>query len=217
MAKSRPVDFINLARLAVSIAANWQLFYPNYVVNFTNLADFTALTQLFLAKTSANATQDILKKDNSANLKTLLSAVRMNAPRLKEYIRDAYSINLEATYAAYGLEKSGSNYVFPSDNDRLSQRLSILLAKLKEPNNPIALRNKGLVFWQDIVTRHNREWNLSKNMKSNKAQLSQECRNLQKEISGLLSKLFRQISLDNDKSQVASVRRTFGFLNETYK
>jgi hypothetical protein len=37
------------------------------------------------------------------------------------------------------------------------------------------------------------------------------------EVGDKLSKLFRQIAIDNDRDQVASVRRTFGFLNETYK
>ena len=106
---------------------------------------------------------------------------------------------------------------FPADNDRLLQRLSMLLAKLQEPGNPIANRNQGLLYWQDLINRHAIEWQLSKNMKSQKSQLAQECRDMHQEVGDKLSKLFRQIAIDNDKDQVASVRRSFGFLNETYK
>ena len=120
-------------------------------------------------------------------------------------------------YATYGLERIKNTITFPIDNDRLMQRLSMLLAKLQEPNNPIALRNQGLIYWSDLISRHTLEWNTSRNMKSNKSQLSQECRNLHDQVGAILSKLFRQIVLDFDKNQVASVRRSFGFLNETYK
>ena len=214
---TRPSDYINLAQLAKTIALNWQTSYPNYTVNFINNADFTALAQLFLDKTNDNANQDIIKKGNTAKLKQINQDIRKSTSTLKEYIKDSYSVNLESEYAAYGLEKTGTNYTFPTDNDRLKQRLSILLDKLREPNNPIKARNKGLTYWEDLITQHTSEWDSSKNMKSQKSQKSQECRDLQKQVSAILSKMYRQLAIDFDKNQVASVRRSFGFLNETYK
>jgi hypothetical protein len=214
---NRPTDFTNRAQLIMTVKSNWLQFYPNYNVNFTTQADFALLAQNFYDKATQNANQDTLKKDNTANLKTLNAEIKKSSVRLKEYIRDAYEVNLEAMYAAYGLEKIGTNHTFPADNDRLLQCLSVLLLKLQEPNNPLADRKLGLTYWEDIITRHATAWTLSKNMKSTKAQLSQECRDLHKEVGDKLSKLFRQIAIDNDRSQVASVRRTFGFLNEVYK
>ena len=214
---TRPTDYVNLSQLCVTVAANWLQFYPTYVVNFSSLADFTALAQDFFDKANQNANQDISKKDNSATLKALTKEIRTSLPRLKEYIRDEYSTNTDAMYAAYGLELVTNRMAFPTDNDRLMQRLSILLLKLQEPNNPLASRNKGLAYWENLITQHATEWTTAKNMKSQKAQLSQDCKNLKKDAEQKLSKLYRQIAIDNDRSQVASVRRSFGFLNETYK
>lgn len=214
---TRPTDYINRAQLGVTVASNWQQFFPNYGVNFTNVADFAALTQHFYDKANQNANQDANKRDNSAKLKSINVEIKKGTVRLKEYIRDSYSANIEAVYASYGLEHIGKNIGFPADNDRLMQRLTMLLAKLQEANNPLAARNMGLTYWEDLIARHATEWTLSKNMKSTKSRLSQECRDLHIEVGNKLSKIFRQITLDNDRDQVASVRRTFGFLNETYK
>ena len=159
-----------------------------------------------------------IKKIIRQNLKTLNAEIKKSVVRVKEYIRDSYTANIDATYASYGLEhKIGTNYTFPTDNDRLMQRLGMLLAKLQEANNPLAARNMGLTYWEDLIARHTTEWTLSKNMKSTKSQLAQECRDLHNEVGDKLSKIFRQITIDNPRDQVASVRRTFGFLNETYK
>ena len=68
---TRPTDYINRAQLGVTVASNWQQFFPNYGVNFTNLADFTTLTQNFYDKANQNANQDANKKDNSAKLKNI--------------------------------------------------------------------------------------------------------------------------------------------------
>jgi hypothetical protein len=214
---TRPTDYINRAQLAITVAANWQQFYPTYVVNFTTAANMATLAQNFYDKANQNANQDILKKDNTANLKSITQEIRKNTARLKEYIRDEYDTNVEAMYAAYGLEKVNNNISFPTDNDRLMQRLGILLAKLQEAGNPLASRKQGLVYWQDIITRHATEWTTAKNMKSTKSQLAQECKDMHKTVGDKLSKMYRQIAIDNDRDQVASVRRSFGFLNETYK
>jgi hypothetical protein len=214
---NRPADFTNRAQLGITVKNNWLQFFPNYTVNFITQANFALLVQNFYDKATQNANQDTIKKDNTANLKTLNAEIKKSSVRLKEYIRDAYEVNIEAMYAAHGLEKIGTNYTFPADNDSLLQSLSVLLLKLQEPNSPLADRKLGLTYWEDIITRHAAAWTLSKNMKSTKAQLSQECRDLHKEVGDKLSKLFRQIAIDNDRNQVASVRRTFGFLNEVYK
>jgi hypothetical protein len=214
---TRPTDYNNRAQLAITLVANWQQFHPNYVVNFTNIVDFTALAQSFYDKANQNANHDILKKNNSANLKSITQEIRKNTARLKEYIRDEYDTNIEAMYAAYGLEKVNNNIAFPTDNDSLMQRLGILLAKLQEANNPLAGRKQGLAYWEDLITRHATEWVTAKNMKATKSQLAQECKDMHKIVGDKLSKMYRQIAIDNDRDQVASVRRSFGFLNETYK
>jgi dTDP-4-amino-4,6-dideoxygalactose transaminase len=214
---TRPNDYINRAQLGISVAQNWQQNYAAYNVNFTNKAAFLALAQSFYNKSNQNANQDALKKDNTENLKSISNEIIKSSARLKEYIRDAYSTNTDAMYAAYGFEKIGNGYTLPRDNDRLMQRLTMLLAKIQEAGNPIASRNQGLAYWQDLIARHVTEWTTSKNMKGQKATLSQECKELHKEVGNILSKIYRQIALDYPRDQVASVRRSFGFLNETYK
>jgi hypothetical protein len=214
---TRPTDYINRSQLAVTVADNWLQFFPTYSVNFTTQGKFKILSQNFYMKANENANQDVTKKDNSATLKSINIDIRKGSVRLKEYIRDEYTVNIDAIYASYGLEIINKNFMFPTDNDRLMQRLGMLLAKLQEPNNPLANRNQGLAYWEDLITRHAAEWTLSKNMKATKSKLSQECRDMHTEVGDKLSKLFRQIAIDNDRDQVASVRRTFGFLNETYK
>jgi len=107
-------------------------------------------------------------------------------------------------------------YSLPADNDSRAQRLAILLQKRNEPNDPIAMRTQGLAYWQGLIATHATEWVNSKNLKSQKAQLSQNCKALHKQAGEWLQKLYRQLAIDNDKSTIDTVRRTFGFLNETY-
>lgn len=213
----QPQDYLNRANLGLSVFTNWTNFFPNYQVNFCTQASFKQLFTDFSAQAMLNSQQDALKKNNTQNLKTVNSQITKGVVRLKEYIRDAYSTNIDAMYAAYGLEKDTKNtYSLPVDNDRRAQRLAILLQKLGEANNPIATRTQGLAYWQGLITTHDTEWTSSKNLKSQKAQLSQNCKALHKQAGEWLQKLNRQIAIDNDKSTVDTVRRTFGFLNETY-
>lgn len=213
----QPQDYLNRANLGLSVFTNWTNFFPNYQVNFCTQASFKQLFTDFSAQAMLNSQQDALKKNNTQNLKTVNSQITKGVVRLKEYIRDAYNTNIDAMYAAYGLEKDTKNtYSLPVDNDRRAQRLAILLQKLGEANNPIATRTQGLAYWQGLITTHDTEWTSSKNLKSQKAQLSQNCKALHKQAGEWLQKLNRQIAIDNDKSTVDTVRRTFGFLNETY-
>ena len=214
---NRPNDYINRAQLAISVAKSWGDNFPIYKVNFTTKSTFSILAQNFYQSANLNANNNALKKVNTEKLKQINDEIRTSSSRLKEYIRDSYTTNIDAMYAAYGFEKIGTTYVMPRDNDRLMQRLGMLLAKLQEPNNPIAGRNKGFLYWQELIFKHEMEWTKSKELKSSKAQISQDCKELHKEVGAILSKIFRQIALDNPADKVASVRRAFGFLNETYK
>lgn len=216
--KQQPQDYINRASLGVTVATNWANFYPNYVVNFCTQAAFAQLFTDFLQKAHDNTQQDQLKKSNTANLKEVNDKISKGATRLKEYIRDAYPNSYEVEYSAYGLEKGNKGTItFPTDNDSRKQRLAILLQKLNEPNNPIATRNQGLVYWKDLIDTHSTEWDTSKNLKSGKSQLSSECKALHEQAGEWLKKLHKQISIDFNKNQIDNVRRTFGFLSETYK
>ena len=214
---TRPNDYINRAQLSIGLAHNWLQNFSTYNVNFTTQANFAVMAQNFYNKAYQNSNQDALKKNNTANLKAINTEILKSSARLKEYIRDEYDTNIDAMYALYGFEKIGSGYTLPRDNDRLMQRLDIMLNKLQEPNNPLVTRKQGLVYWEGVITQHRTEWLASKNMKGQKAQLSQECKDMHKAVGEIISKIYRQISLDYPRDQVASVRRTFGFLNETYK
>lgn len=214
---NQPQNYINRANLGISIADNWANFFPNYQVNFCTQSTFKQLFADFSAQAMLNSQQDALKKNNTQNLKTVNEQITKGTVRLKEYIRDTYNTNIDAMYAAYGLVKNGKNaYSFPFENDNRGQRLAILLQKLNEPNDPIATRTQGLVYWQGLITTHATEWASSKNLKSQKAQLSQNCKALHKQAGEWLQKIHRQLAIDNDKSTIDTVRRTFGFLNETY-
>lgn len=214
---NRPTDYINRAALAVNVATKWGSSYPTYNVNFTTQTNFLTKAQALQAKSTQNATHDAVKKDNTNALKEVRKQIRANTTRLKNYIKDEYEENADAMYSAYGLEKIKNNFIFPTDGDRLSQRLSMLLVKLQEPNNPIANRKQGLTYWQNLITEHDTLWAASKNMKMDKSNLVIECRDLHKEIGDILSRLYRQIALDYPRDQVALIRRNFGYLNETYK
>ena len=215
---SKPTDYVNRAALGVNLAKNWLLSYPNYTVSFVTQADMEALSNDFSAKAIENSLQDSLKQTNSVALKNANTEISKAVTRLKAYIKDEYEVNLETHYAAYGLEKDGNNnYIIPTDNDRREQRLTILLQKLSEPNNPIATRKVGLAFWTDVIAQQKAAWNDSKAMKSRKAQLAEECRTMHVQSGEWISKLYKSIAIDFEKSKVASTRRAFGFLNETYK
>jgi hypothetical protein len=215
---SNPGDYLNRAALARNVAKKWGEVFPNYTVRFCTQANLLVLADNFYAKALANSEHDGNKKQNSDALRMINKKITQSIARLKEYIRDEYGEDAAANYALYGLEKGkGTNYTFPTDNDRRAQRLIILLQKMGEANNPLASKKQGLAYWTETISSHSTLWEASKSMKSTKSELSQACKAYHKEVGDLLAKLHKQISIDFDKSEVATTRRSFGFLTETYK
>lgn len=217
MAK-HPVDYVNLASLGVNVGKQWRDNFPEYSPTFCSKTEFLLFHEQFLAEAQLNNEHDALKKKNTAALKEVNATITTSTKRLKEYIRDAYSKDAEPEYAAYGLEKTKTNsYAFPKDNDSRKECLARLIARMSSPQNPLANRTQGLSYWTDLVTRHTIEWEKSKNLKSRKAELSENCKANLKKATTLQKKLLAQIKIDFEKENLATVRRRFGFLNETYQ
>ena len=217
MAK-HPVDYVNLASLGVNVGKQWRDFFPDYNPTFCSKQEFLLFHEQFLAEAQLNNEHDALKKKNTVALKEVNATITSSTMRLKEYIRDVFGKDAEAEYAAYGLEKIKSNsYSFPKDNDSRRECLARLIARMNSPQNPIATRTQGLAYWTDLVTRHTIEWEKSKTLKSRKSELSENCKANLKKATTLQKKLLAQIKIDFERENLPTVRRRFGFLNETYQ
>lgn len=215
---SNPGDYLNRAALARNVAKKWGEVHPGYTVRFCTQANLLALADSFYAKALANTEHDGNKKQNSDELRAVNKKITQSVARLKEYIRDEYGVNAEANYVLYGLEKTrNKTYTLPTDNDKRAQRLILLLQKLNEFHNPLAAKHQGLAYWEELKSSHSVAWEASKNMKGTKAELSQSCKAFHKEVGDLLTKLYKQIAIDFEKLDIATTRRSFGFLTETYK
>lgn len=215
----KPLDFANMAALGISVATSWQSRHPNYTVKFTTATALLTTSVLFRDKATLNQAQDGLKKDNTVALKTINIEVRDAVKILRRYIQGEYPTikDWSAHFAAYGLEAIAQRtYGLPSDNDRRIQRLNILVNKLQESNNPFALRDFGLVYWQNLLTRLENEWTLSKTLKGDKTTLSSETVAYMTEVSETLQKLYASIRIDFPKANIAKTFREFGFLNEVF-
>ena len=220
MASNRPQDIINLAELGILVAKNWLQRYPTYTIKFAVIADLDTKANAFKAKALDNTVKDSDKKNNTLALKTVNKEIINGIKILKKYIKAEYPLekDLSGYYAAYGLELIGKGgYNLIADNDRRSQRIDILLAEMSKPNNVLANKAYGLVFWQDLKNRHTTEWALSKALKGDKTSLSRETQTLMKEVDEILKKLHASIKIDFPKTDVKKILREFGFLNEVYK
>lgn len=220
MSNSRPSDYVNLAELGIIVAQSWQNNYSDYTIKFVTPSELLNLSVLFKTKAVENTQQDVYKKQNTTALRTVNKEIDTAIKMLRRYLKAEYVTekNLSTHYAQYGLElDKGNSFSIVSDNDRRRQRMSILIAKLSEPNNPIAAKQFGLSHWIQLQAQHNTAWDDSKNMKTRKTTLSRETQKYAAEVKELLRKLQAQIKIDFPKTDHPKVLREFGFLNEVYK
>jgi hypothetical protein len=122
----------------------------------------------------------------------------------------------ESWYINYGLRKvNGSIWSFSSDNDTAKQQIDTLVAKLSEPNNPIANRKFGLTYFTDLRNEFVSTWDTSKALKSQKTVISQECIALKTQAILYQRDLKKMIQMSFRGQNINKVLREFGFLSET--
>lgn len=217
---AQPNDYTNLAELTVRVATNWRNKFPNYKVNFIEQSTLEADAIALKTKALANSTQTSTKKSNTEELRKVNAEVKEATMILKKYIaaENPKEKNLGTIFSAYGLEKIGITfYGISVDNDKRAQRISILIAKMEESNDPYANKEFGLAYWQNLQARHIAAWENSKNIKSDKSTLVRETKELFAKCKKNLNFLYKQVAIDFDGQNIASIRREFGFLNEVYK
>lgn len=216
----RPKDYVNLSELAINVAQAWKNNHSDYLVKFTNFTELAAESLAFRQKAELNATYDIVKKKNTEDLRVVNKEINAALGFLRKYLRAEYpeQKDMGSFYSQYGLERGLKGiYDLPSDNDRRRQRISILIAKLGESDNPFTNKQFGLAYWQGLKNRHSIAWEESRVMKANKSILSREVSFYKISINEKLKKLYAQIKIDFPKADTPKVLREFGFLGEIYK
>jgi hypothetical protein len=220
MATKRPSDYVNSAALCVNVALNWRTRFSTYEVKFANFTDFETEANAFKAKALVNASQDSTNSNAVALLKTTNKTINESVKVLRKYIVAEYPLlkNVNTHLLNYGLEtNSRGTYEIPSDNDRRVQRITILVNKMSEPNNPFAQKDFGLTHWQQLQTDQKTAWETSLEGKGDKTTHSRETKAYFDTLNEVLRKLSLQIKIDFPKADHKKIMREFGFLNETYK
>ena len=211
-----PWSYVDLAQLGIKVAENWANLYPNYTANFTTAADLLVFHQDFLTSVTKSKEQDGIKQEDTTSLKTINETIDSSLAQLKISIKFAHRVTNSSFFSAYGIAKKNNAYIFPRDNDGRNQALTMLINKLREPNNIVAQQPEGLQFWADLAAAHAQAWRKTSTTPAVKSSFVGTNEEMFEQSSELLRKLRRQIQIDFPKKQVSSVIRSFGFLEESF-
>ncbi len=214
-----PQQQANSALLCLEISRRWANNHAQWQTPFADAGLMQREGQTLatlLQEVDANETS---KKRNTQALKDANLAINKAVSKLKAYIKTEYdnSKDWDEYFKEYGLEPNKNNiYILLSDNALRQVALQKLINKLQEPNNPFANRSLGLAQWQNLQRTHNQLWEESNDLRGNRSSLTPKVGEQYAKIQELLKKLLKYIDLSFNKEQATGLKRSLGFLKESF-
>lgn len=212
-----PSDLTNLAQTGITSGTVWGSKYPTLIVSFVNQPDYLLFHETMRNDILIQKQNDATRREVTSRLKAVNKTINSHLKNLKDYLSDEYGKDISKVwYAAYGIEKKGSLYILPTDNDGRGRSLDILIQELSKPNNPIATKKYGLSFWINQRDEHKEIWASSKAIDGTRSIYADKLKTAKLEAKRLQSRLRMHLRATYGE-QYKSIWRDFGFQNEKYK
>jgi len=214
-----PTQQANAALLSLEVGRRWANNHPQWQVPFADAVLMQREGQILkdmLQRVDSNETS---KKRNTLDLEASNKRINAAITKLKGYIRTEYDSTKgwDEYFKEYGLtpNKSGT-YMLIADNALRQVALQKLIAKLQEANNPFANRTLGLLQWQDLQQQHARLWETSNDLRADRSLLTPQISEQYDKLQVLFDKMLKYIDLSLNKEQAVGLKRSLGFLKESF-
>ncbi len=214
-----PVKYTTTAHLGKDAAVLWRDNHPTFdfsLLNFQNLETESDKLLVLIANNKANVSD---KRSNTQTLAITNKAINNSAAVLKKLIAAEYARTKDksAYFLAYGFSKTTNrSFTLPVDNNERKAALLVLAAKLQEVGNPFANRDIGLRGWLQLMSDHEFNWRDSTLIRSERSDTSKDAAKQYEKVRKMLYILYHYLGLAFIDEDVAKIRRSFGFLKESF-
>jgi hypothetical protein len=214
-----PTRKISTAQLGLEIGNNWDNKFPNLQVPNLNARTLQQTSQRLKDLLTAGELNLNQLKQNTVDLAALNKDINLKVRTLKNYIKiqciGQPKTAVTAMYSSYGLIELSNIYALPRDNGFRQTALLSLVAKLQEPNNPIAMQTYGLRFWSDLQAHHSQYWNTSNQARANKSNYADQTEQLVIEVQKNLQHIRQCMKMQYSGLELNRQKRYIGFLKES--
>lgn len=207
-----PNDDINLAALCVRVANKW-VAYPQLTLVFITQADYAVQATAFNALIQQRVLEQQTRPTNTRTTKELTAEINLGMKVVRGYLLEKYkdAIKAKTYYPDFGLEKKGTAWTLPTDQQRVL--VAIRTAKAGVVTHGFGTKSFGTTFWTTMETNYtNAIQNSINNDGSSSATVAQK-EVMKKEIKKTLTALRNAIRA-NYPDQYAGILRDFGFQKE---
>ena len=214
-----PAKYTSVANLGKDAAILWRDNHSTFSFPLLDYRTLETEADKLLALIADNQHNISDKRSNTQTLATTNKAINEAAAVLKKMITAEYArIKDKSPYfIAYGFVNRGKNHwVFPADNNERKAALITLCNKLQEANNPFVSRDIGLSGWLQLMSDHEFNWRDSTLIRSERSDSSKETMEQYEKLRKMLYILFHYLGLAFIDEDVAKIRRSFGFLKESF-
>ena len=146
-----PTTDINLAALAVRVAAKWADYPQLELVSLTQ-ADFAADATQFNTLVQQRVVEMNTRPNTTLSVKELEASIAKGMTAVRGYLFEVYEDQKAAAthYADFGLEKKGSAWKLPTDQQRLISALATIKTSIVSYN--FGSKKFGTTFWTKLET-----------------------------------------------------------------
>ena len=214
-----PVKYTGVANLGKDAAILWRDNHGTFSFPLLDYRSLETEAVKLLQLIADNKSNVVSKRSNTQTLAFTNKAINEAAAVLKKMITAEYARikDKSAYFAAYGFVKASSGrFIFPLDNNERKAALLVLTNKLQEAGNVFATRDSGLQGWLQVMSDHEVNWRDSTLIRSERSDTSKDVAEQYEKVNQMLYVLFHYLGLAFINDDVAKVRRSFGFLKESY-
>jgi len=216
--KPLPQRYLSIATLGVEVGTRWNNHYQQLQMPTATPSNLLLNSQSLLRLIQEQDGLETDKFQNTKALKEVNKLINNGVGQLKKHLKSEYSDqkNLDSFYKEYGLEPDNRGvYTLPNDNNDRMIALKKLVAKLSEPQNPLAGKTFGLVEWTQAKDNHEQEWNASNDIRSNRSNVSNQVVTLLNTVRESLQNVQKYINAVNKPADAKAIKRGLGFLKES--
>ncbi len=214
-----PTQYATTANLGKDAAMLWRKNHADFNFPLLDYQTLATESDVLLSLAADGKYHVIDKKNNTQNLAATNKAINEAALVLKKTITTEHARhkNKNEYLLAYGfIKKNNGRFIFPINNNERKDALTVLTNKLQEAGGIFATCDIGLQGWLGLQSAHELNWCNSTLIRSQRASTSKNVAQQHKKVHRMLYILFHYLGLAFIDKDVAKIRRSFGFLKESF-
>ncbi len=213
-----------VANLSVSVLAQWDLNYPNFVCTAFRRSELQQSSDELAALLVESVDKVNDKRQSSRDLVAINQKINQSVQVLRAYFKAnemMNNINIDNEYNRYGFEvrlskKGNRTFIFPRDNDSRAAAIQMVVSEMQKPSGLYGSKDLGLTHWLQLQTAHTAAWTGSNNSRARISAISKQKKILTERVKDMLTILRANIKAHFYKQNAPQTLRSFGFLKENF-